>query len=40
MPDKSTEPESLYNVATIFIVLNLLYAIGGLIIATIRDHQE
>jgi len=40
MPDDSTRPRKLYNVATLFIVLTLAYGIITMIIATIREHRD
>lgn len=40
LPDESTQPRGLYNVVTAFVLFNLLFWIGGLLIASIRDHRE
>lgn len=40
LPDESKQPRRLYIVLTTFLVLNLVYGIGGLIVATIKDHRE
>lgn len=40
LPDASVEPQRLYNLATFFVFANLIYLVGGLILASIRDHQE
>lgn len=39
-PDASLMPRRAYNVATLFVALNLAFLIGGLLIASIRDHME
>ncbi|MGQ0699115.1 MAG: hypothetical protein ACT4PZ_12830 [Panacagrimonas sp.] len=40
LPDASIEPRRLYNLATFFLFANLIYLVGGLLLASIRDHQE
>lgn len=40
LPEASVMPRRGYNVATLFFFLNLVYLIGGLLIASIRDHME
>ena len=40
LPDDSTRPRRLYNVGTAFVLFNLLFWIGGLLLASIRDHRE
>ncbi|WP_420464486.1 hypothetical protein [Panacagrimonas sp.] len=40
LPEASLMPRRSYNVTTLFFFLNLLYLIGGLLIASIRDHME
>ena len=40
LPEESTRPRRLYNVATAFVLFNLLFWIGGLLLASIRDHRE
>ena len=40
LPDAAAMPRRWYIVISVFIVLNILYAIGGLLIATINDHRE
>lgn len=40
LPDESTQPRRAYNVATAFVLFNLLFWIGGLLLASIRDHRE
>lgn len=39
-PDASLQPRRFYNVASTFMVLNLLYWVGTLLLAAIRDHRE
>lgn len=40
LPEESTEPRRLYNLATAFALLNMLYLIAGMILAIVRDHRE
>lgn len=40
LPDESGMPRRLYNVATLFVFLNLVFWVGRLLLASIRDHQE
>lgn len=40
LPQDSLMPRRLYNLATVFVLLNLLFWVGRLLIASIRDHQE
>ena len=40
MPDEAVEPERLRSVITIFFALCIIYAIGGLIWAAIKDHMR
>lgn len=40
LPDQSTEPRAAFIVVSAFAILNLLYLIASLLVATIRDHQE
>lgn len=40
LPDRSTEPHRIYMLVTVFVLLNLAYVIGGLIISIIKDHRE
>lgn len=40
LPEASVMPRKLYNVATFFVFANLFYLVGGLLLASIRDHQE
>jgi capsular polysaccharide transport system permease protein len=39
-PDDAEHPRIWYWTATIFVFLNLLYFVAGLVIATIEDHRE
>ncbi|MDP9142590.1 MAG: hypothetical protein M3O62_17600 [Pseudomonadota bacterium] len=39
-PDEAEHPRIWYWTATIFVFLNLLYFVAGLVIATIEDHRE
>lgn len=39
-PQSSGEPRRLYVLITAFVLINALYLIGKLLIATIKDHQE
>ena len=38
--DEAVEPERLYAISAIFIMLLLAYAIGGLVWAAIKDHMR
>ncbi len=40
LPDEAEHPRIWYWTATIFVFLNLLYFVAGLVIATIEDHRE
>ena len=40
LPDSAEMPRVLYWTVTIFAFLNLIYFVGGLIVATIQDHRE
>lgn len=40
LPDEAEHPRVWYWTATIFVFLNLLYFVAGLVIATIEDHRE
>lgn len=40
IPDSSVRPRKLYNLVTLFVVLNLIYGIVAMIIATIREHRD
>ena len=33
-------PYKLYNLVTLFVVLNLIYGITAMIVATIREHKD
>lgn len=39
-PDEALMPYKLYNLVTLFVVLNLIYGIVAMIIATIREHRD
>lgn len=40
LPDDSKRPRRLYILISAFVLLNVLYLIGTLLVATIKDHQE
>lgn len=40
LPDKATMPRKLYDLTTLFVILNLVYGIAAMIIATIREHRD
>lgn len=40
LPDEAVMPRKLYNIITMFVVLNLIYGLTALIIATIREHRD
>ena len=40
LPDKSVEPRRRYITISFFIIANIIYVIGGLLVATIKDHRE
>lgn len=40
LPEEPLYPRRFYNLATLFIVCCLVYAVTRLVVATIRDHQE
>ncbi|KXA74052.1 ABC transporter permease [Bordetella hinzii] len=40
MPDSPIYPERIYNLATLFVILILMYGIVRFIIATIQDHRD
>ena len=40
LPDEAVMPRKLYNITTMFVVLNLIYGLTALIIATIREHRH
>lgn len=40
LPDKATLPRKLYDLTTLFVILNLVYGIAAMIIATIREHRD
>lgn len=39
-PDEALMPYKLYNLVTLFVVLNLIYGITAMILATIREHKD
>lgn len=39
-PDSALLPRKLYNLVTLFVILNLIYGIAAMIIATIREHRD
>lgn len=40
LPDSATRPRRAYMVVTVFAILNILYLIGGMVLAIIEDHRE
>ncbi|RMB12461.1 capsular polysaccharide transport system permease protein [Eilatimonas milleporae] len=40
LPDEALYPRGLYNTATVFVVLSLVYGIAVMLIATIREHRD
>jgi len=40
LPDSSEAPERSFTMITLMVVFNILYLIGKLIVATVRDHQD
>jgi len=40
LPDSALLPRKLYNLATLFVILNLMYGIAAMVIATIREHRD
>lgn len=40
LPDDSLMPRKLYNIITLFVVLNLIYGVAAMVIATIREHRD
>ena len=40
VPEEAVYPKKFYNLATLFVVLSLLYAVGAMIFATIREHRD
>ena len=40
LPDEAILPRKTYNITTMFVVLNLIYGLAALIIATIREHRD
>ncbi len=40
LPESATRPRRMYVVVTVFAILNILYLIGGMILAIIEDHRE
>ncbi len=40
VPDSALLPSKLYNLATLFVILNLIYGITAMVIATIREHRD
>lgn len=39
LPDEAYYPRKIYNIITLFVVLNVLYALTVMIAATIREHR-
>lgn len=40
VPDSAILPRKLYNLVTLFVILNLIYGIAAMVIATIREHRD
>lgn len=40
VPDSAILPRKLYNLITLFVILNLIYGIAAMVIATIREHRD
>jgi len=40
VPDSALLPRKFYNLATLFVILNLIYGIAAMVIATIREHRD
>ncbi|WP_247014976.1 hypothetical protein [Kordiimonas laminariae] len=40
LPDEAVLPRKLYSVITLFVALSLIYGVGAMIIATIREHRD
>lgn len=40
LPEDALMPRRLYNLATVFVLLNLAFWVGRLLVASIRDHRE
>ena len=40
IPDSALLPRKLYNLVTLFVILNLIYGIAAMVIATIREHRD
>jgi capsular polysaccharide transport system permease protein len=40
MPEEALYPRRLYNLATLFVACLLLYGVGRLVVATVREHQD
>jgi len=40
VPDSALLPRRAYNLATLFVILNLMYGIAAMVIATIREHRD
>ncbi len=40
IPDSAILPRKFYNLVTLFVILNLIYGIAAMVIATIREHRD
>lgn len=40
LPEKSTEPNRIYSILTVFVFALLIWGIGQLILATIKEHSQ
>ncbi len=40
VPDSPILPRKIYNLITLFVILNLIYGIVAMIVATIREHRD
>jgi len=39
-PDAALLPRKLYNIVTLFVILNLIFGITAMVIATVREHRD
>lgn len=40
LPDSARYPRSIYNLLTLFVVLSMIYGIGIMIVATVKEHRN
>ena len=38
LPDEATEPDRVLKIATVFLGAAMIFGIGGLVVAAIKDH--